>query len=228
MNYKWIRIFITMGFILVMYIFTKFIPIFEREIDFNSIEIKCVMKKDTLSNTIVALVMIVYAILLLFLIQNIIFNKLIIIVYYIQAHLTTFNIISIFKTITGKLRPDFIQRCQPINNICTGIKSEILDGRESFPSGHTSLISCTLIFYFVILQKYKKITPQSIISLFILLFSSLFVLISRIIYNKHFIFDVICGFIFGSLSSFFFAMRCIKIIKNQNKYYEPCTKSTDV
>ena len=42
------------------------------------------------------------------------------------------------KLTSGRLRPDFLDRCQPINNICTGRSSLVIDGRKSFFSGHTS------------------------------------------------------------------------------------------
>ncbi|KAH9975967.1 lipid phosphate phosphatase 1 [Lactifluus volemus] len=44
------------------------------------------------------------------------------------------------KNRIGRLRPDFLARCQwdPLERICTGDVSDILDGRKSFPSGHSS------------------------------------------------------------------------------------------
>ncbi|KAI0289460.1 phosphatidic acid phosphatase type 2/haloperoxidase [Russula brevipes] len=45
------------------------------------------------------------------------------------------------KNRVGRLRPDFLSRCQwdAAQHVCTGYGcNEILDGRKSFPSGHTS------------------------------------------------------------------------------------------
>jgi membrane-associated phospholipid phosphatase len=44
------------------------------------------------------------------------------------------------KRAVGRLRPDFLDRCQPdASGVCTGDPDDILEGRQSFPSGHTSL-----------------------------------------------------------------------------------------
>ena len=44
------------------------------------------------------------------------------------------------KRAVGRLRPDFLARCQPdASGACTGDSDDILEGRQSFPSGHTLL-----------------------------------------------------------------------------------------
>jgi membrane-associated phospholipid phosphatase len=44
------------------------------------------------------------------------------------------------KRSVGRLRPDFLDRCDPLpDGTCTGDPEEIRRGRESFPSGHTSM-----------------------------------------------------------------------------------------
>eukprot|EP00900_Chrysochromulina_parva_P000450 jgi/Chrpa1/10405/Chrysochromulina_OHIO_Genome00004275-RA len=39
----------------------------------------------------------------------------------------------------GRLRPDFLARCVPVNGVCTGVASVVEEGRRSFPSGHSAL-----------------------------------------------------------------------------------------
>ncbi|TPX43828.1 hypothetical protein SeMB42_g00232 [Synchytrium endobioticum] len=50
----------------------------------------------------------------------------------------------LFKVWMGRFRPDFLDRCQFDNAIleCTGEHKLIRDGRESWPSGHTSASFC--------------------------------------------------------------------------------------
>ena len=48
-------------------------------------------------------------------------------------------IVSGVKVCVGRLRPDFLARCVPVAKACTGDPHDILEGRKSFPSGHTAL-----------------------------------------------------------------------------------------
>ena len=47
--------------------------------------------------------------------------------------------VSIVKVAVGRLRPDFLARCQPVGESCTGAAADIMEGRKSFPSGHSAL-----------------------------------------------------------------------------------------
>jgi len=49
-------------------------------------------------------------------------------------------IVEFLKNRIGRLRPDFLDRCQwdLVSQACTGVPSEIKDGRRSFPSGHSA------------------------------------------------------------------------------------------
>ncbi|GLV43962.1 uncharacterized protein CBL_12742 [Carabus blaptoides fortunei] len=58
---------------------------------------------------------------------------------------------NILKVITGRLRPDFFSRCFPNGKIstdmvCNGEPKLILEGRKSFPSGHSSLSFASMTF----------------------------------------------------------------------------------
>ncbi|KXN87438.1 Putative lipid phosphate phosphatase 3, chloroplastic [Leucoagaricus sp. SymC.cos] len=48
----------------------------------------------------------------------------------------------------GRLRPDFLARCKwdKVAKLCTGKASDILDGRQSFPSGHSSTAFAGMVF----------------------------------------------------------------------------------
>ena len=48
--------------------------------------------------------------------------------------------VCIIKSAVGRLRPDFLARCQPAaDGRCTGDAHVVMEGRKSFPSGHTAL-----------------------------------------------------------------------------------------
>ncbi len=56
-----------------------------------------------------------------------------------EALAVTLVLSSTLKVSIGRLRPDFLDRCQLVNLECTGDPDEIRTGRRSFPSGHASL-----------------------------------------------------------------------------------------
>lgn len=60
-------------------------------------------------------------------------------------------ITNILKVITGRLRPDFFSRCFPEGHIeedmvCNGEPRLIVEGRKSFPSGHSSMSFASMTF----------------------------------------------------------------------------------
>ncbi|KAI8996426.1 lipid phosphate phosphatase 1 [Trametes punicea] len=59
------------------------------------------------------------------------------------------NLITEFlKNRVGRLRPDFLDRCKWDKDLkaCTGKLDSIMDGRRSFPSGHSSIAFCGMMF----------------------------------------------------------------------------------
>jgi len=51
----------------------------------------------------------------------------------------TMLLTGVLKVSVGRLRPDFLARCEPVALQCTGDPVEVREGRLSFPSGHSSL-----------------------------------------------------------------------------------------
>lgn len=61
---------------------------------------------------------------------------------------SAFLFICIVKVQVGRLRPDFIARCVPdkVTGLCTGDPAVVMEGRKSFPSGHSTLVFSGLGF----------------------------------------------------------------------------------
>uniref|UniRef100_T1J1X0 Phosphatidic acid phosphatase type 2/haloperoxidase domain-containing protein n=1 Tax=Strigamia maritima TaxID=126957 RepID=T1J1X0_STRMM len=133
------------------------------------------------------------------------------------SHLTT----DIAKYMVGRLRPHFIEVCEPdINllkeycdnsvgyhvyveqNICRGDLSMIREARLSFPSGHSSFSAFTMVYLALYLQsrwtwtEFKLVKP-------LLQFGALMMAmacgLSRISDYKHHWSDVLAGFLQGTL-----------------------------
>ena len=53
------------------------------------------------------------------------------------------TLVCFVKNAYGRLRPDFLARCRPVGSgasaVCSNLGPEVVEGRKSFPSGHTAL-----------------------------------------------------------------------------------------
>eukprot|EP01101_Sappina_pedata_P003335 TRINITY_DN13578_c0_g1_i1.p1 TRINITY_DN13578_c0_g1~~TRINITY_DN13578_c0_g1_i1.p1 ORF type:complete len:305 (-),score=70.20 TRINITY_DN13578_c0_g1_i1:38-847(-) len=112
-----------------------------------------------------------------------------------------------FKKTFGFLRPDFLSRCKPDENMkCTAEESFYLqDGRMTFPSGHASM--SWFSFGFLALYLCGKLRPfdgsrshsafaRSVIVMFFPLFAT-YVCATRVADFRHFLRDVSVGSLLG-------------------------------
>ncbi|EPZ30848.1 hypothetical protein O9G_003083 [Rozella allomycis CSF55] len=94
----------------------------------------------------------------------------------------------------GRLRPDFLSRCIPIQGTnpieCSGNPESIIEGRKSFPSGHTSIsfqgMTCLALF---IITEYELFTSRKplhiVVAAIAPFFVSIFVSLSRLVDYRH-------------------------------------------
>ncbi|AFN83948.1 membrane associated phosphatidic acid [Encephalitozoon romaleae SJ-2008] len=126
---------------------------------------------------------------------------------FLLACLITSSIVENMKNIIGRLRPDFLSRCSPAGGKCTGNPRVILEGRRSFPSGHTSIAACGFIFLMLFASKEFGLprlrAKMNQVFVFLLYLAFLMVPIavgaSRVMDSKHFISDVVGGGVIGVL-----------------------------
>lgn len=112
----------------------------------------------------------------------------------------TFLLIGIIKCAVGKERPDYA------NRILIKKGQEALEGKRSFPSGHSGM-SVAVAFYlvydsFMLMKTVKGSFAKSIVAYMgvcLPVFLSSFVCISRIFDNKHDVIDVGAGILLGVL-----------------------------
>ncbi|WUR04067.1 phospholipid phosphatase [Vairimorpha necatrix] len=129
---------------------------------------------------------------------------------FLSCQLFITAIVENLKNLCGRLRPDFLARCRPVENICTGFGKTIKDGRKSFPSGH-SATSAGGFFYAVFfinshttnhsntLISQNKIVKKFVTFIFILI--PFIVGFTRYFDNRHHITDILAGLTIGLISS---------------------------
>eukprot|EP00002_Diphylleia_rotans_P018155 TRINITY_DN3523_c0_g1_i4.p1 TRINITY_DN3523_c0_g1~~TRINITY_DN3523_c0_g1_i4.p1 ORF type:complete len:259 (-),score=46.41 TRINITY_DN3523_c0_g1_i4:401-1177(-) len=132
------------------------------------------------------------------------------------------------KIATGRLRPDFLDRCQWDAQLmeCTGNADDVRGGRKSFPSGHASysFTGCTYltIVFLHELQPYAQSNisrapfTRLFLSIWPLIVAAL-VAVSRVTDNRHHPGDVIVGSILGVVV----AVICYKLHHKNVDTIEP-------
>lgn len=114
---------------------------------------------------------------------------------YFSIHFINLMITNILKCVVGRLRPDFLGRCIPVGNICTGNDFLIKDGRRSFPSGHMSIT--TVGYTYLSFVAFKSSLKLFIICMFFEIFIITGIGYTRVVDNWHFMSDLIFGFFLG-------------------------------
>ncbi|KAF9764321.1 Lipid phosphate phosphatase 2 [Nosema granulosis] len=118
-------------------------------------------------------------------------------------------IVENLKNIVGRLRPDFIDRCKPIEGVCSGKLGMVNEGRKSFPSGHTATSTAGFLFLIIFLHIYYTRRPENgskILKLLIILMLAIVpvsVGLSRFYDNRHFLSDIFSGGLIATGSTFF-------------------------
>lgn len=119
-----------------------------------------------------------------------------------------------FKLIIGRPRPDFFWRCFPDGQIvpglrCTGNQRDIIEGRKSFPSGHSSFSFCSLSFLSLWLYRKLGVSRRRgsscaalVVCLVPIVIASV-VALSRYCDNHHHWEDVVVGSLLGVACSYF-------------------------
>jgi membrane-associated phospholipid phosphatase len=114
-------------------------------------------------------------------------------------------ITDVFKVFAGRLRPNFLARCNPsADGDCINIGSKVRDARLSFPSGHSSL-SFACMFYLscyiagkLRLFRYDGGAIWKAIACVIPLIMAGFIAVSRTLDYHHDYSDILGGTIIGS------------------------------
>lgn len=168
-----------------------------------------------------------------------------------MAFITAINVSffskEVLKRFIGKLRPDFLDRCQPDpellaapvqllqkynDTICTNPnKQQISDGRNAFPSGHSTVAGTASTFlalyatmsYYTNLGRSGRYSDRKhrLLLLYINLFLiawAWYVAASAQVDNRHAAEDTIGGLIIGALIGLLFAHTCMSAVGELNAF----------
>lgn len=115
------------------------------------------------------------------------------------------------KLVVGRPRPDFYYRCYPTGKIgihCTGNVKEVMEGRKSFPSGHSSFSFCSMGFLSIWLCGRLRVMSRDrgeglrVMACVLPLLLASVVAMSRCCDNHHHWEDVVVGSVIGFVSSY--------------------------
>uniref|UniRef100_A0ABM0GST1 Lipid phosphate phosphohydrolase 1-like n=1 Tax=Saccoglossus kowalevskii TaxID=10224 RepID=A0ABM0GST1_SACKO len=145
----------------------------------------------------------------------------------------TINITDMAKNMIGRLRPHFMDVCQPdfsVINCSGGYITEftclfdndddypLQDARRSFPSGHSSVSAYCMVYLLLYLEsrmKWKRVRLLKPTLQFIAILLALFCCMSRISDYKHHSSDVFVGFILGTTVAVFMALVVANMFKKE-------------
>lgn len=157
------------------------------------------------------------------------------VLFFLSGWFATLVVTDVVKLMAGRLRPDFIARCEPdytqwnitetpfiTGDICTGDIEEIREGRLSFPSGHSSMSAYGLLYMAMELQFVsgamlplvfgiaRPVMQLSLLSL------TLYISIGRLQDYRHHPEDVAAGVALGALMAYWTvrALRSIYVPHN--------------
>jgi len=124
----------------------------------------------------------------------------------------------------GRLRPSFMAVCQAnvtqadcqgyvTRDICTGDPYEVKMARLSFPSCHATISMYGMLFLAFYFQAAVRTETKLLKPLLqtVAVSLSLFVGWSRIADNRHFLSDVVAGFILGGIMAWFITFKILKL-----------------
>lgn len=129
------------------------------------------------------------------------------------------------KISVGRLRPSFREVCQAnltrsdcqlgyIPDVrCTGDEYDVKMARMSFPSGHSSLSMYAMLYLAFYIQSAVRTETKLIKPLLqvVVVSLALYVGLSRIAENAHFLSDVVAGFVLGAIIAWLMIFKVLKL-----------------
>uniref|UniRef100_A0A1I8PM43 Phosphatidic acid phosphatase type 2/haloperoxidase domain-containing protein n=1 Tax=Stomoxys calcitrans TaxID=35570 RepID=A0A1I8PM43_STOCA len=161
-------------------------------------------------------------------------------VYFCFGLLLTFDATEVGKYTIGRLRPHFMEVCQPQfadgstcrdsfnqhryveNYFCLGTgytAADVRQARLSFPSGHSSLVFYAMLYISMYLQKRMHWRRSDLTRHFIqftLVMIAWFTALTRVMDNWHHWSDVLCGSIIGVMGALITANYISKLFKKSH------------
>lgn len=150
----------------------------------------------------------------------------------VVEHLTT----DIGKYSIGRLRPHFLYVCQPDTakyncasgyitaDVCTGDQSLIREARLSFPSGHASFSTYSMIFAILYVQarlQWRSVLLVRPLLQLILFYMAFYTCLSRVSDYKHHWSDVLAGAIIGVTSAVLVVFKVSELFETNPKKAKP-------